>query len=272
MSENPDMVVRAVGVHKTFAGGVQALRGVDFDVRRGAVACILGPSGSGKSTLLRCINRLESPTRGHIEVDGKPMGFTRRDGHPREIGGRQLAIQRRSTGMVFQQFHLWQHMTVAENVMEAQLGCGTDKAAARKRALELLDRVGLADKEGAYPGHISGGQQQRVAIARALSTSPRVMLFDEPTSALDPELVGEVLAVMRSLAEDGVTMIVVTHEIDFAADVATDVHFMADGILCESGPPSQILHEPKHERTAAFLAQVDRSGPSTSSAAERTQP
>ncbi len=272
MSENTDLVVRAVGVHKTFTGGVQALRGVDLDVRRGAVACILGPSGSGKSTLLRCINRLESPTRGHIEVDGLPMGFAHSNGRPREISGRRLAIQRRSTGMVFQQFHLWQHMTVAENVMEAQLGCGIDKATARQRALELLDRVGLADKEGAYPGHISGGQQQRVAIARALSTSPRVLLFDEPTSALDPELVGEVLAVMRSLADDGVTMVVVTHEIDFAADVATDVHFMADGILCESGPPDQVLHRPRHERTAAFLAQVNRTNSSHPSVDERTHP
>ena len=272
MSEIADVIVRAVDVHKTFAGGVHALRGVDLDVRRGAVACILGPSGSGKSTLLRCINRLESPTRGHVEVDGKPMGFAHRDGRSREISGRRLAVQRRSTGMVFQQFHLWQHMTVAENVMEAQLGCGVTKPAARQRALELLDRVGLADKEGAYPGHISGGQQQRVAIARALSTRPRVMLFDEPTSALDPELVGEVLAVMRSLAEDGVTMVVVTHEIDFAADVATDVHFMADGVLCESGPPGQVLHTPQHERTAAFLAQVDRYEHTTSSADERTQP
>jgi polar amino acid transport system ATP-binding protein len=252
-------LVRAVGLHKSF-GSVRALQGVDLVVARGTVVGLLGPSGSGKSTLLRCINRLETPSAGYVEVDGQVIGYERKAGRLRWCGQRRLAAQRRSTGMVFQQFQLFSHMTVLENVMEGQIsGQGVGRTDARTRALELLDRVGMADKIDRYPAHISGGQQQRVAIARALATNPKVVLFDEPTSALDPELVGEVLSVMRDLARDGMTMIVVTHEIAFAREVATEVHFMDHGHIVESGSPSQVLDHPTKERTRAFLAEVGSS-------------
>lgn len=253
-------VVRVVDVEKWF-GRVHALRGVDMVVPRGAVVAVLGPSGSGKSTLLRCINRLELPTSGYVQVDGDLVGYERRRGRLCECGQRRLAAQRRSTGMVFQQFELFAHMTVVQNVMEGLVsGQGVEKAVARERACALLERVGMADKRDQYPAHISGGQQQRVAIARALATNPKVVLFDEPTSALDPELVGEVLSVMRALADDGMTMIVVTHEVGFARDVASEVHFMDHGVVVESGPPAQVLGDPHHERTRSFIAQVDAPG------------
>jgi polar amino acid transport system ATP-binding protein len=252
------MIVNAVGLQKFF-GEVHALRGVDLEVAQGSVVCLLGPSGSGKSTLLRCINRLETPSAGYVEIDGSYIGYERRRGRIRPVNERRLAAQRRCTGMVFQQFNLFAHMTVVENVMEGQVsGQGVPKAAARERARELLDRVGLSAKTDCYPAQLSGGQQQRVAIARALATHPKVVLFDEPTSALDPELVGEVLDVMRSLAEEGVTMIVVTHEIGFARDVASEVHFMDEGLIVESGTPERVIDAPERDRTRAFLAHIPR--------------
>lgn len=252
-------LVRAVGLHKSF-GGVHALRGVDLSVQTGAVVALLGPSGSGKSTLLRCLNRLETPSAGYVEVDGEIIGYERKAGRIRHCGQRRLAAQRRSTGMVFQQFHLFAHMTVLANVMEGQLrGQKVPQAEARERAVTLLERVGMGGKIDSYPAHISGGQQQRVAIARALATRPKVVLFDEPTSALDPELVGEVLSVMRDLASEGTTMLVVTHEIAFARDVATEVHFLDEGRIVESGPPSQVIDDPTQNRTRAFLSEIDKS-------------
>ena len=253
-----DAVVRTFAVDKWF-GEVHALRGVDLDVERGEVACLLGPSGSGKSTLLRCINRLEVPTSGGVEVDGTYLGYQHKQGKMSRCNARRLACQRRCTGMVFQEFNLFAHMSVLENVTEPQTADGgTSKAVARERAQELLDRVGVLDKASHYPAHISGGQQQRVAIARALATNPKVLLFDEPTSALDPELVEEVLAVMRTLAQDDVTMVVVTHEIDFAAEVASSVHFMSDGVIVESGSPSEVIGSPSNQRTQNFLAYVNK--------------
>lgn len=252
-----DTIVRTVALHKRFHGGVHALRGVDMNIRRGSVVCLLGPSGSGKSTLLRCINRLEEPTSGFVEVDGTYMGYVPSGNRLRRCTTRRLAEQRRRTGMVFQHFGLFSHMTVLQNVMEGQVsGQGIAKSEAKARAEALLDRVGLGEKHAVYPAQISGGQQQRVAIARALATNPTVLLFDEPTSALDPELVGEVLAVMRSLASEGATMIVATHEIGFAREVATDVHFMDAGAIAESGPPSQVIDSPERDRTRAFLTNV----------------
>jgi polar amino acid transport system ATP-binding protein len=255
-----DIVVRVVGLHKRYRD-VHALRGVDLEVERGSVVCLVGPSGSGKSTLLRCINRLEAPSAGYVEVDGTYIGYERRGDRLRPCNARRLAAQRRCTGMVFQQFNLFSHMTVLQNVMEGQLGGqGRSKAAASERARILLEQVGLADKASCYPAQLSGGQQQRVAIARALAIDPKVLLFDEPTSALDPELVGDVLDVMRSLGEEGATMIVVTHEVGFASQVATEVHFLSDGLITESGPPSEVLLAPKQERTQAFLAHIGSRG------------
>ncbi|WP_093186878.1 amino acid ABC transporter ATP-binding protein [Sanguibacter gelidistatuariae] len=253
-------MVEVVDLHKEF-GDAHVLRGVDLTVPTGSVCVVLGPSGSGKSTALRCINQLESITAGRIYVDGELMGF--REGthrgapalfalHPREI-----ARQRTKIGMVFQRFNLFPHMTALGNVVEAQVQVlGRSKSAARARAVELLERVGLTDHRDHYPAQLSGGQQQRVAIARALAMDPELMLFDEPTSALDPELVGEVLAVMRSLAETGMTMIVVTHEIGFAREVADQVVFMADGVVVEQGLPEQVLTSPREARTQDFLARV----------------
>ncbi|NIH86159.1 amino acid ABC transporter ATP-binding protein [Amycolatopsis granulosa] len=249
-------VVQAQGIHKRF-GRLEVLRGIDFEVHEREVACLIGPSGSGKSTLLRCINHLEKVNAGRLYVDGELVGYRQRGERLYELRDSEIAQQRRNIGMVFQRFNLFPHMTALENVMEAPVQVRREsKQAARERARELLDRVGLADKESSYPAQLSGGQQQRVAIARALAMQPRLMLFDEPTSALDPELVGDVLGVMRQLARDGMTMIVVTHEMQFAREVADKVLFMDDGVVVEQGSPEQVIGDPRHERTRAFLARV----------------
>lgn len=249
-------LLRAVGVRKSY-GHTEVLRGVDMEVHRGQVVCLLGPSGAGKSTFLRCLNHLESVDEGQVWVDGKPIGFELRNGKLYELRERDVAKQRRDIGMVFQRFNLFGHRTALENVVEGPIRVlGTAPDVARKEGLELLDRVGLGQRGDAYPAQLSGGQQQRVAIARSLAMKPKLMLFDEPTSALDPELVGEVLAVMNGLAADGMTMVVVTHEIAFAAEAADEVVFMADGAVVETGPPERILKSPEHERTRQFLARV----------------
>jgi polar amino acid transport system ATP-binding protein len=252
-------LVRAVDVHKSF-GHLEVLRGVDFTVQEGEVCCLLGRSGSGKSTLLRCINNLETPTRGHIHVGAERIGYERRGNRLLPLRPRDAARQRRDIGMVFQRFNLFPHLTALENVAQAPVRVrGTDRATANRKAQELLERVGLGDRAKAYPAQLSGGQQQRVAIARALAMEPRLMLFDEPTSALDPELVGEVLATMRSLAEDGMTMIVVTHEMSFARDVADRIVFMHEGCIIEDGAPADVLDHPREEATRQFLSRVARS-------------
>ncbi|AKT52713.1 arginine ABC transporter ATP-binding protein [Arsenicicoccus sp. oral taxon 190] len=249
-------LVHAVNVHKAFHGN-EVLKGVDMDVREGQVVCLLGPSGSGKTTFLRCINQLESIDGGRIWVDGELMGYRQVGDRLHHLTDKQVAAQRREIGMVFQRFNLFPHMTVLDNVIEAPVQVKREKkAAAKERALHLLDRVGLADKAAAYPGQLSGGQQQRVAIARALAMQPKLMLFDEPTSALDPELVGEVLQVMRELAATGMTMIVVTHEMAFARDVADHIVFMDAGVVVEQGPPREVIGNPQHERTQAFLSRM----------------
>ncbi|MFD2418101.1 amino acid ABC transporter ATP-binding protein [Amycolatopsis pigmentata] len=249
-------VVQAQGIHKRF-GRLEVLRGIDFEVRPKEVACLIGPSGSGKSTLLRCINHLEKIDAGRLYVDGHLVGYRQRGDKLYELRENEIAEQRRDIGMVFQRFNLFPHMTALENVMEAPVRVRREnKSQARERALELLDRVGLADKERTYPAQLSGGQQQRVAIARALAMRPKLMLFDEPTSALDPELVGDVLGVMRQLASDGMTMVVVTHEMQFAREVADKVMFMDGGVVVEAGTPEEVIGHPAHERTRAFLARV----------------
>jgi polar amino acid transport system ATP-binding protein len=221
------------------------------------VLCVIGPSGSGKSTLLSCVNHLEKLDGGKLWVDGELVGYRSRGGKLYELKDREVARNRRNIGMVFQQFNLFPHMTALGNVVEAPVHVKrTPKDAAVARAVELLDRVGLADKRDAYPAQLSGGQQQRVAIARALAMDPRLMLFDEPTSALDPELVGEVLAVMRDLAADGMSMVVVTHELGFAREVGDHLMFMDDGVVVEEGKPREVLADPRHERTKAFLSKV----------------
>jgi polar amino acid transport system ATP-binding protein len=251
-----DPMVVAHGVHKTY-GLVDVLRDVDLRVEAGQVVCLIGPSGAGKSTLLRCINHLERPDRGYIIVDGQFVGARRDGSRLHEVGDHELCLARQKIGMVFQRFNLFAHLTALENVTLApSIVKKIPLQAARTRAMELLDRVGLSMKHGRYPRQLSGGEQQRVAIARALAMEPRVMLFDEPTSALDPELVGGVLAVMRGLAEDGMTMVVVTHEMGFAREVADQVVFMDQGAIVESGPPSQVLRAPLEERTREFLARV----------------
>ena len=251
-----DLMVRAEQVHKSF-GSLEVLKGIDLEVRSGEVTCLLGPSGSGKSTFLRCINHLEKINSGRIWVDGDLIGYREHGGKLHELREKEVAAQRRSIGMVFQRFNLFPHMTALENVIEAPLRVrGEKKADARERAARLLNRVGLGDKLGSYPGQLSGGQQQRVAIARALAMQPKLMLFDEPTSALDPELVGEVLDVMKDLARDGMTMIVVTHEIGFAREVGDSLVFMDGGVVVESGNPREVIANPRHERTKAFLAKV----------------
>jgi len=233
-------------LHKSF-GDLEVLRGIDADVARGEVVCVIGPSGSGKSTLLRCINLLEEPTAGSIRIGGVEVTDPDVD----------IDAVRRRIGMVFQQFNLFPHLTVTKNLTIAQrrvLGRGKDEA--RRVALENLERVGLSPKADAYPSQLSGGQQQRVAIARSLAMGPELMLFDEPTSSLDPELVGDVLGVMRLLAQDGMTMMVVTHEMSFAREVADRVLFMDEGVILEEGPPERVVAAPSHERTRTFLARL----------------
>jgi polar amino acid transport system ATP-binding protein len=251
-----DVMVRAVEIHKSF-GHVEVLKGVSLDVRKGEVACIIGPSGSGKSTFLRCINHLERFQRGDMWVAGSEIGYNRRENRLYEQHPREIARARRQVGMVFQHFNLFGHKTALQNVMEGPVQVlGLSRREAAERAAELLDRVGLGDRKDHYPSGLSGGQQQRVAIARALAMQPEVVLFDEPTSALDPELVGEVLEVMKSLAVGGMTMIVVTHEMGFAREVGDSLHFMSDGLLVESGRPADVLSAPQHERTKTFLSKV----------------
>jgi polar amino acid transport system ATP-binding protein len=249
-------LVRAEAVHKYF-GDLHVLRGIDLEVGAGEVLCLLGPSGSGKSTFLRCINHLERVNAGRLYVDGVLVGYEERGNKLHELHPRVAAKQRREIGMVFQHFNLFPHMTALENITEAPIRVKNqpkDKAAANAR--RLLDQVGLGEKAKAYPAQLSGGQQQRIAIARALAMDPKLMLFDEPTSALDPELVGEVLDVMKQLAQGGMTMVVVTHEMGFAREVADELVFMDDGAVVEHGKPREILANPKHERTKAFLSKV----------------
>ncbi len=249
-------LVHAVNVTKAFHG-TEVLKGIDMDVETGQVVCLLGPSGSGKTTFLRCINQLETMDGGRIWVDGDLMGYRDKGGRLHRLTDKQIAAQRRDIGMVFQRFNLFPHRTALENIMEGPVQVkGENPGQARERAMALLEQVGLKDKPAAYPGQLSGGQQQRVAIARALAMRPKLMLFDEPTSALDPELVGDVLNVMRDLATGGMTMIVVTHEMSFAREVADQVVFMADGRVVEKGPPSQVITNPQHERTRTFLRRM----------------
>jgi polar amino acid transport system ATP-binding protein len=249
-------MVRAESVWKHFDDN-PVLKGIDLEVAPREVLCVLGPSGSGKSTFLRCINHLERIDAGRLSVDGELVGYRSAGDKLYELREREVARRRSEIGMVFQRFNLFGHLTALQNVIEAPLRVKrARKAEAVAHARELLERVGLTDKLDAYPSQLSGGQQQRVAIARALAMRPKLMLFDEPTSALDPELVGEVLDVMRGLAADGMTMIVVTHEIGFARQVADRVVFMDDGVVLEQGPPADVLSQPRHPRTQAFLAKV----------------
>ena len=249
-------MVRAAAVHKSF-GALDVLKGIDLQVQPGEVMCLVGPSGSGKTTFLRCINHLEQITAGRLYVDGVLVGYAERNGKLYELHPRDAARQRRDIGMVFQHFNLFPHMTALENIIEAPTRVkkrSKDEAIATAR--RLLDQVGLAGKEKAYPAQLSGGQQQRVAIARALAMEPKLMLFDEPTSALDPELVGEVLDAMKQLAQAGMTMVVVTHEMGFAREVADQLVFMDAGVVVESGNPREVLSNPQHQRTKAFLSKV----------------
>ncbi len=258
MNTSPALV-RLRDIHKSF-GPREVLKGIDLDISKGEVVCILGPSGSGKSTLLRAINFIERPTSGYVHVGDQIIGYRRDARDPdvlHELKEDQIATQRATMGMVFQRFNLFPHMTVMENITHAQrIVKGTKLAEARAIALKLLTQVGLGDRGDSYPRQLSGGQQQRVAIARALAMSPDLMLFDEPTSALDPELVDDVLAVMKELAQEGLTMIVVTHEIGFAKEVGDRVVFVDGGVIIEQGPPSAVIDNPQHERTRAFLSRV----------------
>jgi polar amino acid transport system ATP-binding protein len=250
------VMLRAEAVHKRF-GRLEVLKGIDLSVDRGQVMCILGPSGSGKSTFLRCINHLEKINAGRLWVDGELVGYRQEGERLHELHEREVARKRAEIGMVFQHFNLFPHMTALENVTLAPIQVkGVPRSDARNRGEQLLKRVGLEDKLGTYPVALSGGQQQRVAIARALAMEPKLMLFDEPTSALDPELVGDVLDAMRQLARDGMTMIVVTHEMGFAREVADQVVFMDEGVVVEAGQPAEVLGSPRHERTRAFLSKV----------------
>jgi polar amino acid transport system ATP-binding protein len=250
-------MVKAEGVHKSF-GRLEVLKGISLEVDPGDVMCVLGPSGSGKSTFLRCINHLEKIDAGRLWVDGELVGYRQSGDKLYELRDAEICRKRAEIGMVFQQFNLFGHKTALENVIEAPIRVKkVQKAQAVMEARELLNRVGLADKHNSYPSQLSGGQQQRVAIARALAMQPKLMLFDEPTSALDPELVGEVLDVMRQLAfEFGMTMVVVTHEIGFAREVGDTVVFMDEGVVVESGKPREVFANPKHERTRTFLSKV----------------
>jgi polar amino acid transport system ATP-binding protein len=249
-------MVCAQGVRKRF-GRLEVLKGIDLEVAPGDVFCLIGPSGSGKSTFLRCINHLEKIDAGRLSVDGELVGYREASGKLYELRDREVCRKRQEIGMVFQHFNLFPHRTAFENVVEAPVRVRSEsKAVAGARATALLARVGLADKGESYPSQLSGGQQQRVAIARALAMEPKLMLFDEPTSALDPELVGDVLDVMRDLASDGMTMIVVTHEMGFAREVGDALVFMDEGVVVEAGHPRDVLGDPQHERTRSFLSKV----------------
>jgi polar amino acid transport system ATP-binding protein len=251
-----DAMIHCEDVHKRF-GRLEVLRGVSFDVAKGEVVVIAGPSGSGKSTLLRCINHLEALNKGRIYVDGQPVGYREVKGKFVEKSEREVARMRASIGMVFQRFNLFPHLTALGNVIDAPVHVRKMKRSeAQEAGRAMLGKVGLGDKLDTYPAQLSGGQQQRVAIARALAMEPKVMLFDEPTSALDPELVGEVLEVMKSLAREGMTMIVVTHEMGFAREVADRVMLMDEGVIIEEGPPAQFFNNPRHERTKLFLSKI----------------
>ncbi|MCQ9370577.1 amino acid ABC transporter ATP-binding protein [Corynebacterium sp. 35RC1] len=249
-------MIDAQQVCKSF-GQLEVLKGIDLQVPKGSVTCLIGPSGSGKSTLLRCVNHLEKVTAGRLYVDGELIGYRERDGVLYEISEKEASRQRSDIGMVFQNFNLFPHRTALENIIEAPVHVKkVPEAQARARAEQLLAQVGLAHKAEAYPAQLSGGQQQRVAIARAVAMDPKLMLFDEPTSALDPELVSEVLRVMRELAQEGMTMLVVTHEIGFAREVADKVVFMDGGVVVEEGTPAEVIDSPRHERTKAFLSSL----------------
>jgi polar amino acid transport system ATP-binding protein len=249
-------MVSLSGVHKWF-GPNEVLKGIDLDVEPSEVVCLIGPSGSGKSTLLRTINALERPERGYVRLEGEILGFREKAGRLYELSERDIARQRAHIGMVFQRFNLFPHMTALENIIEAPIWVKKEnRAKTKEAAMALLSRVGLADKAAAYPSQLSGGQQQRVAIARALAMRPKLMLFDEPTSALDPELVGEVLDVMKGLARDGMTMLVVTHVMGFAREVSDRVIFMDDGRIVESGLPGEVLDKPTNERTRNFMNSI----------------
>ncbi len=249
-------MVKAEGVCKNF-GALEVLKGITLEVGRGQVLVLIGPSGSGKSTFLRCINHLEVVNAGRLYVDGDLIGYRERNGKLHEMSPRDANRQRREIGMVFQHFNLFPHRSALSNIIEAPMHVkGVKKAEAVERGRDLLNQVGLASKADAYPAQLSGGQQQRVAIARALAMNPKLMLFDEPTSALDPELVGEVLGVMKKLAAEGMTMVVVTHEIGFAREVADQLVFMDGGVVVEHGDPREVLANPQHERTKAFLSKV----------------
>ncbi|TCQ92450.1 amino acid ABC transporter ATP-binding protein [Pseudomonas sp. JUb52] len=257
MTTTQESVIQALEVHKAF-GELEILKGVSLEVRRGEVVVLIGASGSGKTTFIRCLNHLEDIQGGTIRVNGELMGFRERpDGSRVRDSERNIARRRRDIGMVFQRFNLFPHMTVLENIIEAPIQVlGVARAAAVEQARALLARVRLSDKADHYPAQLSGGQQQRVAIARALAMKPQAMLFDEPTSALDPETVGEVLQVMKELAEDGMTMVVVTHEMGFAREVADRVVVLHQGELIEEGPPAQVFGNPTHPRTREFLSRV----------------
>jgi polar amino acid transport system ATP-binding protein len=249
-------MIEVQGAAKSF-GELAVLTDISFDVSEGEVVCILGPSGSGKSTLLRCINHLENLDKGAILVDGSVIGYRLEGDRLHEISPRELAKQRRDIGMVFQRFNLFPHLTILENISMPQMVVkGTPRGQAEQEARRVLKSVAMLDKTHAYPAHLSGGQQQRVAIARALAMNPKVLLFDEPTSALDPELVGEVLSVMKDLAAQGMTMVVVTHELGFAREVADRVIFMDGGVVVEEGPAREVIDQPKHHRTQSFLSKV----------------
>ncbi|AKK08629.1 amino acid ABC transporter ATP-binding protein [Corynebacterium testudinoris] len=251
-----DLMIDAQQVCKSF-GQLEVLKGIDMQVPTGTVTCLIGPSGSGKSTFLRCVNHLEQVTAGRLYVDGDLIGYRERDGVLYEISEKDAARQRADIGMVFQQFNLFPHRTALENIIEAPIHVkGVSAAAAKERGMELLEKVGLTHKANAYPLQLSGGQQQRIAIARAVAMEPKLMLFDEPTSALDPELVGEVLRVMKELANDGMTMLVVTHEMGFAREVADSVAFMDGGVVVENGTPAEVLDNPRERRTQAFLSSL----------------